>query len=946
MATSTRDFSPGSLVQARGRNWVVMISDEDDVLRMRPVDGVDEDVIGLYLPLENDSVSLSEYKLPAAKYSGDFTGALLLRDAVRLTLRSGAGPFRSLGRLSVIPRPYQYVPLIMALRLDPVRLLIADDVGVGKTIEAGMIARELLDRGIVKRIGVICAPHLCDQWASELREKFNIETAVIQPSRIARLERERPRIDVSIYQHYRHLVVSIDYIKSERNRRPFLDNAPDLIIVDEAHTAARPRGDRSVKQHQRYDFLRELASAPERHLILTTATPHSGIEESFRSLLGLLDESFDVEDDIELPRRQLVPHLVQRRRSDLMNWLGVDTPFPERESSERTYSMSPEYLKLFEDVLNYCRDSVSTQSGLRQAQQRVRYWAAIAILRCVLSSPAAAEAMLEKRRTKREEQVQSESEDVDEVFASQILDSDDNDQPPDYVPTAPLDDPAAELTEAEIRKLSGFLNTARKIRGPKLDSKLSEVGKIMDELLAEGYSPIVYCRFIATAEYVAEELQKSLERKHRGLRVVSVTGGDGVSEQRREKVDSLGDETFRVLVATDCLSEGINLQEQFNAVVHYDLPWNPNRLEQREGRVDRYGQKRPTVKAVLLYGSDNPIDLVVLEILIRKAKTIRSRLGISVPVPVESEQVIQAIVDSVLLRRQGRAQQLQLALTDPRVSQLHSSMDEAAEQQSKARAYFAQHGINPEEVERELREMEPALGTADDIKEFVSNGLQRFGGSLRKAKANGVFELHPGDTRTQVELRRPDIKFPMKVVFDGIPPEGVILLGRNHPVVTTLSDAILGQALSDGESQFSRSGAIFTDAVKIRTVVVLLRLRYLMAERGSRQFAEEVIVAAFTRGADGLQWIEPYEEEGLRLLKEATVRANISTEERERHVEWALRMLSGNWFDEVVKQRVGVLEESHERLRNVIKSKAITVTPHIPPDVLGCYVLVPSGGGN
>ncbi len=122
----------------------------------------------------------------------------------------------------------------------------------------------------------------------------------------------------------------------------------------------------------------------------------------------------------------------------------------------------------------------------------------------------------------------------------------------------------------------------------------------MDELLAEGYSPIVYCRFIATAEYVAEELQKSLEKKHRGLRVVSVTGGDGDNEQRREKVDSLGDETLRVLVATDCLSEGINLQEQFNAVVHYDLPWNPNRLEQREGRVDRYGQKRPTVKAVLL----------------------------------------------------------------------------------------------------------------------------------------------------------------------------------------------------------------------------------------------------------------------------------------------------------------------------------------------------------
>ena len=108
-----------------------------------------------------------------------------------------------------------------------------------KTIEAGMIARELLDRGLAKRLGVVCAPHLCDQWAQELSEKFNIDTAVIQPSQIGRLERGLPRRDVSIYQYYRHLVVSIDYIKSQRNKGPFLDNCPDLIIVDEAHNLPR-----------------------------------------------------------------------------------------------------------------------------------------------------------------------------------------------------------------------------------------------------------------------------------------------------------------------------------------------------------------------------------------------------------------------------------------------------------------------------------------------------------------------------------------------------------------------------------------------------------------------------------------------------------------------------------------------------------------------------------
>ena len=158
MVIKTPSYSPGSLVQARERNWVVLPADEEDVVIVWPVDGSDEDSIGIFLPIERDSISPSEYDWPEPDQAGNFQGGLLLRDAVRLTLRSGAGPFRSLGRLSVVPRPYQYVPLIMALRQDPVRLLVADDVGVGKTIEAGMIARELLDRGLAKRLGVVDLP--------------------------------------------------------------------------------------------------------------------------------------------------------------------------------------------------------------------------------------------------------------------------------------------------------------------------------------------------------------------------------------------------------------------------------------------------------------------------------------------------------------------------------------------------------------------------------------------------------------------------------------------------------------------------------------------------------------------------------------------------------------------------------------------------------------------
>src|SRR5262245_51749441 len=204
---------------------------------------------------------------PGVARPGDATVVMALFNAARLSLRSGAAPFRSLGRISVTPRPYQFVPLIMALRLDPVRLLLADDVGVGKTIEAAMIARELLDRGLAGRLAVLCPAHLGDQWERELREKFALAAAVVQPARIGRLERDLPRADLSLYRYYRHLVLSIDFVKSDRNRDPFLRDAPDLVIVDEAHTAARPGATAQRADHQRYELVRDLAADPRRHVI-------------------------------------------------------------------------------------------------------------------------------------------------------------------------------------------------------------------------------------------------------------------------------------------------------------------------------------------------------------------------------------------------------------------------------------------------------------------------------------------------------------------------------------------------------------------------------------------------------------------------------------------------------------------------------------------------------
>jgi superfamily II DNA or RNA helicase len=983
---ATERLTPGALVRARGRDWVLLPSPEPEVALLRPLTGGEDEAVGVFLPLERRDIRPSEFPLPDPRHTGDATGSLLLYDAARLSLRSGAAPFRSLGRISVTPRPYQFVPLIMALRLDPVRLLIADDVGVGKTIEAAMIARELLDRGLARRLAVLCPAHLCDQWERELREKFALAPTVVQPARIARLERQLPRADLSLYQYYRHLVLSIDFVKADRHRGHFLRNAPDLVIVDEAHMAARPGAAARRADHQRYELVRDLAADPRRHVILVTATPHSGIEASFRSLLGLLDPQFDApsggaiggETGAEFDRRRLLPHVVQRRRLDIRQWLGTETPFPERASEEQTYTLAAPYRSLFEDVLTYCRETVQSAPGVRAQVQRVRHWAAIALLRCVLSSPDAAVAVLSARAERQRaptdeprapatlaEGGDTTDAEVDATFRPQVLDAADADTAGDYAPTAPLEEAAAVMGEAEQRRLTGFLRRARDLAHPDRDLKLKTAAEIAAGLLREGYRPIVFCRFIATAKYLEAWLPRLLGAEYPGLRAVAVTGEVG-DEERRERVDELVREPVRVLVATDCLSEGINLQEHFDAVLHYDLPWNPNRLEQREGRVDRFGQTRRTVRASLLYGADNPVDLVVLDVLIRKARTIRKQLGVSVPVPADSDQVVQAVVDSVLLRRPGRspAVQLELGLTDPDVSRLHRAWDAAAEQEERQRAFFAQGGIKPEEVARELEATDPVLGDAATVRRFLANAAQRFGGALLPGTEPGVYQLSPGELRPALAARGLD-GFPLPVAFDVLHASGTqpaarngrrdsttpVTLGRTHPLVAAYCDAVLGAALAtQPDDRFARSGAMLTDAVRLRTGVLLLRLRYLLRDAAD-ELAEEIVLAAFERRAGAASWLEPLGEAAADLLAGARPVANLPPEERMEHVAWALDLLGRDpeWFRPLVEQRVDQLRDAHNRLRALVNASRLRVEPRTPPDILGCYVLVPAapapGGG-
>lgn len=944
-------FPVGSLVQFRDRHWVVQSLEDDDVLTLRPLDGSEHEACAVYVPLQGHLLRPADFPLPDPERTGDFTAVRLLRDAARLSLRSGAGPFRCMGRISVHPRPYQLVPLIMALRLSPVRLLIADDVGVGKTVEAGLIAKELLERGEAKRLCVLCPPHLCEQWQREMAEKFHIDAVIVRTSTWTQLDRRVPRGGPSVYGYFPYLVVSIDFAKGAAQRPWFVHDCPDLVIVDEAHGAARPPATSGrAPQQQRHELLRELAKDRSRHLILLTATPHSGVRESFASLLGLLDPELEPlvrEGMTDEDRRRIARHFVQRKRSDIEHWLGEQTTFPKRDPKDVAYHLDPEALALFEDVFAFTKETVY-EPGLARHRQRVRYWGALALLRCLMSSPAAAVEALARREAQEEAAEGSaggegtEEDALDELRRREVLDALAEEAIYDTVPEGAVFGGMRDLGRRDRQRLAEFRRRAEELLKSGRDGKLDVLVKEVRQLLREGFHPIVYCRFIATARYVAERLAQRLGEEYPTLRVLAVTG-EMPDEERAARVAELEQSPRRILVATDCLSEGIDLQRAFNAVIHYDLPWNPNRLEQREGRVDRFGQSSPVVRTVLLYGANNRIDLTVLEVLIKKARKIREDLGITVPVPVDSESVVEALIRALFEEGSRRGEQLRLPIE---AMEFQQAWERAAKDEDENRKLFAQHGIPLDEVKRLVEETREVLGDPALVRRFFVDAAQRF--RLPVWGEGDTLWARP-DAFPPMSLQRPLSKDRVRLAFDVPAPEDAVVLGRNHPWVSWLADRVLGEALAPadgGTVRVARCGAIATDAVRWRTALVLLRLRYRLRSKGRPElYAEEVVTCGFRREAGQLVWLEPNGEEALRLLDGATPTANLDPGERRDAVAWALELLMREQeaLAGIARRRAERLAEAHGRLRGLTGDGAVEVDPY-PPDVLGLYVLVPGGG--
>ena len=419
-------------------------------------------------------------------------------------------------------------------------------------------------------------------------------------------------------------------------------------------------------------------------------------------------------------------------------------------------------------------------------------------------------------------------------------------------------------------------------------------------------------------------------------------GGQLPAFEREQRVARLGTFPRRLLVATDCLSEGVNLQDHFNAVVHYDLSWNPTRHEQREGRVDRYGQPSSTVRTLTYYGVDNQIDGIVLEVLLRKHRTIRSSLGISVAVPASTQEVVQALMQGVMLRGKKILGGGQLNFLDvdsgfgsAQLAELNAQWENATEKERISRTLFAQSTLDAQEVAQEWAAMRDAIGSGVDVRSFVTQAVQLHGGTVSPEPALDCWRVLLPEGALQDAAHGERI---LLARFELPVSDSALYLSRTHPLIEDLAAYVVSGALDPVMGGFARRcGAMRTQAVTRRTTLLLLRFRHHLVtrrqEQVSQMLAEESLLAAFEGAPEAARWLSP--EEAEHLLS-AVPESNIAPQQATHFVGQVTAEFEQHLrphVDPLAVERAKELLAAHRRVRAASRQTGVRheVTPICQP---------------
>lgn len=815
--------------------------------------------------------------------------------------RTLQAPFRS----GISIEDYQLDPLVRALNMPRVSLLIADDVGLGKTIEAGLVAQELILRHRARRIFVVCPAGLQVQWQEQMRDKFGLDFRIVDSELMRDLRRKRG-IHVNPWGHYPRLIVSIDYLKRERplalfNQATFREDGRilprwgDLLVVDEAHNVAPSTTKHYVEDSLRTKAVRSLVPHFE-HKMFLTATPHNGYQASFTALLELLDDQRFARE-VMPSKEQLGRVMVRRMKSELKKRWDGSARFPERKIRPIEVDYSEQELDLHRLLQEYATswhgasgETVSYASGFVFKTLKKR----------LFSSPAAFAVTLEKHVKSLQRVRDTNLDDTrDEIGPlRRMIEEAEEDRADDETyeeETLKVLDAAtsvmSEMTERQKQTLEQLRRTAQAVKNVA-DSKAERLvawlrGNLHDE--NGGWNDervILFTEYRTTQNYLHEIL--AAEGVAGDGRLAVMYGG--MDRDEREKVKnafqthpSISD--VRILLATDTASEGIDLQRYCSKLIHMEIPWNPNVMEQRNGRVDRHGQKATEVSVFHFvpagYDDEDPDgrepgDLAGdLEFLLRAAKkveTIREDLG--KVGPVIAEQVEDAMLGN------GRV----------RLDTAYAEGGERADAKLLKFERNLQEEI--EDLRQQLDETKRALDlTPENVLDVVQIGLALAGQPrLEEVEHPGLWP-HPDLTRCPVfrvpplsgtwasllaGIEHPHTHELRPVVFDQALAHGrddIVLAHLNHPLVQRCLRLLRAQVWSsqDDRSLARVAARVVRDEVLETPAVVAFGRIVVIGGRGHR-LHEEII------DAGGVINEGRFRRFGTRRELEETLRA--TTEER------------------------------------------------------------------
>jgi ERCC4-related helicase len=830
------NLNVGSVIRFRYRVWRVDRIDEQEFVAT-PLDGRDSRRWRFLRSLEEENVQAGALPWPDSSILSDPGRQDLLLRAYRLSMIHGSAPFLGLQRSRAIPEPYQLVPLLMALEMSTVRMLLGDDVGVGKSIQAGLIMSELMARGAAERLLIAVPAALREQWVETLDRFFHLDAVVMSGTTRPALERELLS-GQSPWDAYPIVVTSIDYVKSRISE--VLSHRWDVVLVDEAHLCQRPHvwGGASSLQKDRWEFLEAAGkSARVRHLLLLSATPHPGYTDCFASLLEVLNPravKLDGSIDREAARRRIV----QRRRKDIQNWYGAGAPFPRRAPPrDLIVPLKKVESTFFDELGKYAEMLRATERGA------VGQWVALHLQRRALSSPGAIQASLQERmRTARRRLALHTAAAASAAEAESIvLDQDSTQDLEDEQRWKRLDTAAFVGTHAEIERLENLIALAKKV-SPRQDGKLSRIFTLIPELLAlhaKAPRALIFTRYKDTLEYVAKALEKEAGNPGalHGVKIFRIFG-DLNQKDRRLTWREFEHTPRAVCIATDCISEGLDLQRGCAEVIHYELPWNPNRLEQRNGRLDRYGQREPVVGISTLVRK-HPLDVAILRVLAEKAAKIRSEYGFC-PVIFSSARELKRL----LREFGGSGQQSLLPGFDLQEALPGTSTEENLGAGEKERinrivdeSFYGQEQVRLPEVEKALQQTYRTIGAPDEIQGFVLSALQQMRARVI-LQEDGTWIVDLRGTALAEIGENTRVTFDPRIARDD--PE-VDLLDIAHPLVRRLIESVQHVVIGGEDGRIAARGS---SAVSEVTAIVHLLARFVTASEPP-VLMEELIPFAF-----------------------------------------------------------------------------------------------------